>query len=56
VIAPTWDERRYPTADEWVAWFLANDDEGRKKIAAKAIGNMADINRCLASRCCWIDR
>lgn len=54
--APQWPDDRHPTATEWVDWFLANSREGQEEIAAQAIGDMAAINHCLASRCCWIDR
>jgi hypothetical protein len=53
---PPWPEERYPTAAEWVAWFLDNDERGRLAIASKAIGSLADINHCLSSGDCWINR
>lgn len=54
--APTWPENAYPTPAQWVEWFLASSREGQEQIAAKAIGAFEDINRCLSSQCCWIDR
>lgn len=53
---PPWPEERYPTAEEWVAWFLENNREGQIEIARMVIGDQADINRCLQSRDCWINR
>lgn len=53
---PPWPPERYPTRQEWVDWFLSNDDEGRLEIAGKAITQMSDINHCLQSRDCWINR
>lgn len=55
-IAPQWPAERHPAATEWVDWFLANTREGQEEIAAQAIGDVVDINRCLASRDCWINR
>ena len=52
----SWPADRHPTAEEWVEWFLGSDHEGRLDIASQAIGSMVDINRCLASRDCWINR
>lgn len=55
---PPWPDNRHPTSTEWVDWFLSHDREGQEQIAAKAIGHMADINRCLSSGAgtCWINR
>ena len=54
--APTWPDGVMPTAEQWVEWFLASDDEGRLSIASQAIAQMADINHCLSSGACWINR
>jgi hypothetical protein len=53
---PHWPAERQPTAAEWVDWFLANDRAGQEQIASKAIAAHADINRCLSTSLCWIDR
>jgi hypothetical protein len=55
-IRPPWPEERYPTAAEWVDWFLTNTREGQEEIASQSIGDVADINRCLQSRESWINR
>ena len=55
-LAPPWPEDRHPNSSEWVDWFLANSREGQEEIAAMAVDNLADINNCLSSSACWINR
>lgn len=55
-ITPPWPPERYPSAVEWVDWFLANERDAQEQIASKAIASLADINQCLSSGCCWINR